>query len=447
MYFKLDKFLVVGISKSGIGSAELLLKIGAVCYIYDDSDSETVQKAKTALIEKGAIDVKRGESESVMDKIDVVVLSPGIAIDNEIPVEARKLGKRIIGELELGFGFCRSPFVAVTGTNGKTTTCTMINDILEFAGMNPVLCGNIGTPVTTVIDKLQENSIAVAEVSSFQLETVCHFQPHIAVILNITPDHLSRHYNMENYIFVKSKILSNLRESEFAVLGYDDPNVKKLAEKTKGKIIYFSAKTEVDGAYLSGDKIYFRGKYIADVSSLPISGEHNILNALAAVACAELLGVDETQIAESLKNFKGVKHRVQFIRAFGGVDYYNDSKATNVDATVKAIEMMTKPTVLIMGGKDKGLSFSELFAKIKKSGIIVHAVLTGETRSRLAESAAEAGYDNITVTGDFEMAVKIASMIAKEGENVLLSPACSSFDQFNNFEERGDKFIKLVESL
>lgn len=446
MYLKRDKFLVVGISRSGIAITETLLKRGAKCYVYDDSESETVKAAENNLAEKGATVVYRSEVAELLNEITVVVLSPGIPIDHDIPVRARKLGKRITGELDLASEFCLSPIIAVTGTNGKTTTCTMIENVLSAAGIDAKLCGNAGTPLSSVLDGLTENSVAVCETSSFQLETAYRFYPHIAVVTNVTPDHLSRHYNMENYVYLKKKILSNLRESEYAVLNYDDPTVKNFGENTRAKVVYFSAKTEVNGAYVAEGKVFYKGKYITDVNTLPISGEHNVLNLLATVCVAEIMGVGEETIVESVRGFKGVKHRIQYVRTLSGVDYFNDSKATNSDATIKAIDAMTKPTILILGGKDKGLEFKDLFSRISNSKVR-SVVLTGESRERMFLAANEEGYKNVSVVYDFEMAVEFASMIAEEGDAVLLSPACSSFDRFADYEERGNKFIELVESL
>ena len=446
MYLKKDKFLIVGASKSGIGAATLLLKKGAKCYVYDDNQSENVKNAERNLENLGAVIVSKEELAEVVENVNIVVLSPGVAIDHDVPVSAKRGGKRVIGELELASYFCHAPIVAVTGTNGKTTTCTMIDCVLSGAGIDSVLCGNIGTPVSTVLDKLNDDSVVVAEVSSFQLETVSRFAPHIAVVLNVTPDHLSRHYNMENYIFIKSRIVQGLKESEYAVLNYDDQTVRKFSEKTKAKIIYFSTKTEVDGAYVANGKIFYKGKYVVDVSALQFSEEHNLGNALATVCVAELMGVGEESIAENLCSFKGVRHRIQFIKSINGVDYYNDSKATNVDATIKAIDAMRKPTVLILGGKDKGLGYDGLFEKIKKSSV-KEVIMTGESKFALFESASRSSFKNLSVIDDFYLAIKVASMIAKPGDAVLLSPACSSFDRFSDFEERGEEFIKTVEAL
>ena len=446
MYLKKEKCLIVGVSKSGFSACCFLLERGARCFVYDDAETEAVKSALKDLFEKGATVVYKSEINELLGEITMVVLSPGVAIDHDIPVRARKLGKRIIGEFELASEFCLSPVIAVTGTNGKTTTCTMIDDVLKSGGVKSVLCGNVGTPLSSVLDKLSDDSVAVAEVSSFQLETVARFTPHIAVVTNITPDHLSRHYNMENYIYLKSKLLSNLRESEYAVLNYDDKTVRNFSEKTKGKVVYFSAETEVNGAYVSDGAIFYKGKRLAELSSLPVSGEHNVLNLLAAVCVAEIMGMSDEAIFEGIRGFKGVKHRIQYVKTVMGIDYYNDSKATNADASEKAIDAMKKPVVLILGGKDKGLDFDSLFVKIKNSQV-KSVVLTGESAPRLYNAAQKAGCENVFVASDFEIAVRLASFIAKSGDAVLLSPACSSYDRFSSFEERGDEFIRIVEAL
>ena len=445
MYLRKTVFLVVGVSKSGVGIAELLLKSGAKCYVYDDNENDRIKANLAELAEHGASVVDKSEVFALLRKIDAVGLSPGVAIDHEIPLAARKLGKRITGELELASEFCLAPIIAVTGTNGKTTTCTMIDAVLHGAGIKSELCGNVGTPLSAVEDNIDPDTVVVLEASSFQLETVRSFAPHIAIITNITPDHLSRHYNMDNYVYVKSKILANLTETEYAVLCYDDPLVRSLNEKTRGKVVYFSTKEEVNGAYVTDGKIFYKGKYITDLSSLPISGEHNTYNALACLCAAMIMGVDKEDIIEAFRTFKGVKHRIQFVKTVDGVDYYNDSKATNVDATVKAVATMSKPTVLIVGGKDKGLNFSPLFDGIKGSNV-KSIVATGESAFRIVESAKKSGFADISMTEDFNVAVYLAKKIAVCGDAVLLSPACSSFDRFTDFEQRGDAFIKLVEN-
>ena len=251
---------------------------------------------------------------------------------------------------------------------------------------------------------------------------------------------------MDNYLFIKSKVLLNLRESEYAVLNFDDPLVAKLADKTRAKVLYFSLKTRVNGGYVEEGKVYFKGKVVCDVSSLPFSGEHNLMNFLASLCVARVFGVADEITVNSVKAFKGVRHRIQYVQTIDGVDYYNDSKATNVDATVKAIDAMTKPTVLILGGKDKGLDYNELFEKIKRSQV-KSVVVTGESRSRMFESAMRVGFDKISVVEDFYLSIDLARIIADEGDCVLFSPACSSYDKFSDFEQRGESYIKYVESL
>ena len=293
MYLKKQTFLIVGISKSGTSATEFLLGKGARCYVYDDFETESITKEINRLCSLGATKVEKEEVFDLLKEISVVVLSPGVPIDHEIPLKAKKLGKRIIGELELAYTFAKSPIVAVTGTNGKTTTCTMIDVILKESGIKSILCGNIGTPVSKILHDCNDDTVIVAETSSFQLETVNSFTPHVAVITNVTPDHLSRHYNMENYLFVKSKILRNLRESEYAVLNFDDPLVVKLAEKTRANVVYFSTKTRVNGAYVEDGKIYYKGKMVCEISSLPFSGEHNLLNFLSSLCVAKIIGVSD----------------------------------------------------------------------------------------------------------------------------------------------------------
>ncbi|MBR2336840.1 MAG: UDP-N-acetylmuramoyl-L-alanine--D-glutamate ligase [Clostridia bacterium] len=446
MYLKKDKFLVVGMSKSGTACAEFLLKRGAVCYVYDDSDSPKIAEICTGIQNCGGVWVGKKEVYDLLNEIDVLVLSPGVAIDHDLPIRARKLGKRIIGEMELAYNFCKSPIIAVTGTNGKTTTCTMIDSVLKNADISTVLCGNIGKPLISTVDGLKGNEIMVVEASSFQLETASAFTPHVAVITNVTPDHLSRHYNMENYVFVKSRILANLKESEYAVLCYDDPLVQRLAEKTRAKILYFSAKTQVNGSYVEDGKIYFKGEAVAKLDDLPIKGEHNILNFLATLCVAKAMGLSCDDAVDGIKQFKGVKHRIQHVATVNGVEYVNDSKATNIDATCKAIDSMSRPTVLILGGKDKGIAFDGMFEKIKNSRV-KSVVVTGESRYRLLDSAKKVEYGNVSMTEDFYRAIDLARLLASEGDCVLLSPSCSSFDKFNDFEHRGDEFIRYVESF
>lgn len=446
MDIKNQVFLVAGLGISGKSAAELILKRGGRCFIYDDDTTEK-NTANIQYIESlGGELVLQPQLESTLDGIDVLVLSPGVPIDHKIAIMSKNKGKRIIGELELGYLSAIPTHVCITGTNGKTTTTSMVGEILKHGERNVHIVGNIGIPITSKCESFCSGDIIVSEVSSFQLETFTSFTPHIAVILNITPDHLSRHYNMDNYIFLKGKILRNLRESEYCVLNAEDATVKQFASTTRAKVVYFSDKTEVDGAYLSDGYICYKGENIVEVKDIPIGGEHNVQNALASVAVAKILGYDTQTIADGIKSFKGVKHRIELVCEKGGISYYNDSKATNIDATIKAIGCINKPTVLILGGKDKGLDYEVLFDGIKKSDVI-HVVLTGETRYKMLECASRMGYYDVTLTSSFESAIKIAGLECPEGGAVLLSPACSSFDEFSGYEERGNRFCEIVESL
>lgn len=445
MYFGNQKFLVAGMSKSGTAAADFLLRRGAVVYMYDDLADGAVKNAMLSLAEKGANIVAEGGLASAVEECDVLVLSPGIPIDHELPVAFRKKGKRIIGEAELGCLYLRASLVAVTGTNGKTTTVTMIDEILRTAGLSSCACGNIGLPISAKADELDYKDIAVAEISSFQLETLSSIRPHIAVVTNITEDHLNRHYNMENYIFLKSKLLRNMRESEFAVLNYDDVAVRGFAQNVRCPVRYFSVKERVKGAYLYEGALYFENEKIMDASELSLKGEHNVKNALAAICVCKLMGVESKTVGEALAKMKGVRHRIEIVAEKDGVVYIDDSKGTNVGATLTAIGCMQSDTVLLLGGKDKGYDYDVLFQKLKESRVI-HAVLYGENRFKLLASAVKSGFMQVTLCAGFDLAVKIASMTAKPGDCVLLSPASSSFDQFAGYEERGDRFAELVAS-
>ena len=446
MYFGNQKFLIAGMSRSGCAACGFLLARGAGVCMYDDVDSPAVRRSMEELASRGAVCVPREKLAAAAEECDVLVLSPGIPIDHELPVAFRKKGKRIIGEAELGCLYLRAALVAVTGTNGKTTTVTMIDEVLRAAGFSSCACGNIGLPITAKADELDYKDIAVAEISSFQLETLSSIRPHVAVVTNIAEDHLNRHYNMENYVFLKSKLLRNMRESEFAVLNYDDGRVREFAKNVRCPVRWFSVRERVKGAYLYEGGLYFENEKIMDAADLSLKGEHNVKNALAAICACKLLGAESKTVGEALAKMKGVKHRIQTVAEIGGVTYIDDSKGTNVDATLTAVGCMQSDTVLLLGGKDKGYDYDALFEKLKGSRA-VHAVLYGENRFKLLGSAVKSGYTQVTLCADFALAVRIASMTARSGQCVLLSPASSSFDMFSGYEERGEKFCEIVAGL
>lgn len=443
MYLLKQKFLVAGISKSGVASANLLLKHGATVYIYDDVENELVEQSIQNLVNQGAIRVDTPQLEKMAEICDVLVLSPGIPIDHSLPILFKRRKKRIIGEMELGMQFLHNTNIAVTGTNGKTTIVTMLDTILKADSMTSVACGNIGLPLCSVVEELEKDAIVVLEVSSFQLETLYSLIPHIYIVSNITEDHLNRHYTMENYIFLKNKPMRLMRESEFAVLNYDDNNVRIFAEQAKCNIVYFSMRTVVDGGYIRDNCIYYFDEKIMQINDLSLKGKHNIQNALAAICAAKIMGVSNESILSSLKSLKGVRHRFEKVAEFNGITYINDSKGTNVDATITAIEQLDRESVLLLGGQDKGYNYNILFEKIKESNI-VHTIIYGENRYKLLQSAIQCNESRITLCADFTLAVKIAQMTAKSGQIILLSPASSSLDAFKNYAERGELFERLV---
>ena len=446
MIIKGGKFLVVGISKSGVAASEFLLSEGGRVYIYDRADTERVKRMKEPLVNKGCIELNNEQALKIIPELDAVVLSPGVAIDNEIPVAAKKAGVKITGEFELGSSYCKAPFIAVTGTNGKTTTVSMIDALLKAGGINSLAAGNIGVPICSGAIKAEKTDVVVAEVSSFQLETMRNFLPHIACLINFSEDHMDRHYNMTNYAFLKKRLFKNLSESEYAVLNEDCQLCEEVASETRAKKVWFSTSNETNGAYLLGGRIYYLGEHIMDEKELSMSGKHNVENALCAICVAKLMGVKSDDIASALSSFKGVKHRIEEVCVKNGITFYNDSKATNIDSCLKAVKTMKSPTVLILGGSDKGYEFDALFEGIKYSQVS-HVVMTGECRSKLAAAAIKTGFDNYSVISDFERAVNSAYKLCPNGGNVLLSPATASFDCFSDYEERGERFKELAGNL
>lgn len=443
MYIKNQTFLILGVSKSGFNACKLILERGGKCFLYEELKSTKIDNSINTLISLGAKFVLPNEVDDVLKDIDVLVISPGVAINHQVAVKTKELNKRIIGELELGFQSFTPTFVGVTGTNGKTTTVSLIDAILKNEKVKSVLCGNVGIPLTQIAQKVDKDTVCVAEVSSFQLESVSSFCPHISCILNISPDHLERHYTMDNYVFLKKRIFKNQRESEYTVLNFDDNVVSNFAKEVSSKIVYVSTNQIVDGAYRLNGDLYFKNEKIISENQLKIKGEHNVYDVLFAIAVAKLLGVKTETVQKTLMEFNGVRHRIELIKESNGVCFYDDSKATNTASTISAIESMDKPTILILGGSEKGEKYAELFEKIKVSQV-KHVVITGASGLNMIKDAVNVGFLNYTYTSDFYYAVKFAKTIAKQNENVLLSPACASFDFFSNYEERGEAFKKIV---
>lgn len=452
MNFEGKKVLVCGMARSGVSAAQCLYELGARVTI---SDSKAEEKLAEALQPLEGMDIRRCLGDQAqpadLESYDLAVTSPGIPMQAPILRAVQAAGVPLIGELELGAQVSRAPLYAVTGTNGKTTTTTLIGEIFRNLGKTTYVVGNIGYPFTACALQCGEEDVAVAEVSSFQLETITTFHPHIAVMCNITEDHLNRHGTMEEYIRVKERIFENMGQGDYAVLNLDDPIVRGMAERIPCTPAFFSRRQEVEtGAYLEGEEVVFslngHKKRVLRADEIRIPGEHNLENALAATALAMLAGVPAPVVRHTLKTFPGVEHRIETVRTVEGVTYINDSKGTNVDASIRAVRAMKAPTVLLAGGYDKHTDFLPLAREILASKIHTVVVL-GDTAEQIERALRAVGFESILHAKTFEEAVLLARSCAREGENVLLSPACASFDMFQDYEERGRVFKEIVSRL
>lgn len=452
MNFEGKKVLVCGMARSGVSAAQCLYELGARVTI---SDSKAEEKLAEALQPLEGMDIRRCLGDQAqpadLESYDLAVTSPGIPMQAPILRAVQAAGVPLIGELELGAQVSRAPLYAVTGTNGKTTTTTLIGEIFRNLGKTTYVVGNIGYPFTACALRCGEEDVAVAEVSSFQLETISTFHPHIAVMCNITEDHLNRHGTMEEYIRVKERIFENMGQGDYAVLNLDDPIVRGMAERIPCTPAFFSRRQEVEtGAYLEGEEVVFslngHKKRVLRADEIRIPGEHNLENALAATALAMLAGVPAPVVRHTLKTFPGVEHRIETVRTVEGVTYINDSKGTNVDASIRAVRAMKVPTVLLAGGYDKHTDFLPLAREILTSKIHTVVVL-GDTAEQIERALRAVGFESILHAKTFEEAVLLARSCAREGENVLLSPACASFDMFQDYEERGRVFKEIVSRL
>lgn len=452
MNFEGKKVLVCGMARSGVSAAQCLYELGARVTI---SDSKAEEKLAEALQPLEGMDIRRCLGDQAqpadLESYDLAVTSPGIPMQAPILRAVQAAGVPLIGELELGAQVSRAPLYAVTGTNGKTTTTTLIGEIFRNLGKTTYVVGNIGYPFTACALQCGEEDVAVAEVSSFQLETISTFHPHIAVMCNITEDHLNRHGTMEEYIRVKERIFENMGQGDYAVLNLDDPIVRGMAERIPCTPAFFSRRQEVEtGAYLEGEEVVFslngHKKRVLRADEIRIPGEHNLENALAATALAMLAGVPAPVVRHTLKTFPGVEHRIETVRTVEGVTYINDSKGTNVDASIRAVRAMKAPTVLLAGGYDKHTDFLPLAREILTSKIHTVVVL-GDTAEQIERALRAVGFESILHAKTFEEAVLLARSCAREGENVLLSPACASFDMFQDYEERGRVFKEIVSRL
>jgi UDP-N-acetylmuramoylalanine--D-glutamate ligase len=445
------KVLVFGSGKSGIGAADLLGSVGAKPVIYDgnaDIDKAAVVHKTSGKYE---VEVYAGElSKEVSDSLDLVVLSPGVPTDIPIVRSFYDRGIPVWGEVELAYRTGKGRVLAITGTNGKTTTTALLGKIMADACPSVFVVGNIGTPYTSRALEMKEDTVTVAEISSFQLETIEKFAPKVSAILNITEDHLNRHHTMEEYIRVKELITSNQGPEDVCVLNYEDEVLREFGTHTVPKTVYFSSVRRLpQGIFLEGDTIVLKTEKeeipVVRTGELKLLGQHNYENVMAAVAMAYYAGVEMDSIRKSICEFTAVEHRIEYVTEKNGVAYYNDSKGTNPDAAIKGIQAMNRPTLLIGGGYDKESSYDEWIQAFDNK--VRYLVLIGQTREKIRDTALRLGFTDIILCEDLKEAVQVCAEKAQPGDAVLLSPACASWGQFDNYEQRGDMFKEYVRSL
>ena len=449
MDLKNKRVLVVGIGKSGIAAAHFLRARGARVTISDARPATTIAELNP-LLDAGIMVETGSHGLLTFRRQDLIVVSPGVPLSVPELKQVRALGMRVLGELELGTQFLQGEVLAITGSNGKTTTTSLLGEILQASGRPTLVGGNIGLPVVDMVPASTPQTANVLEVSSFQLETIESFQPHIALVLNITPDHLDRHGSFENYAAAKARITENQTPQDFLILNAEDKPTQMIAAKTKAQIFWFSPSRQVkQGAFVHGEGIYFRAaeglppEPVLPVAEIPLAGAHNVENVLAAVCAARLAGVPADTIRRAVAAFKAVEHRLEFVREVAGVRYFNDSKATNVDATAKAIAAFPGGVHIILGGKDKDSDYTPLAPLLRDR---VRTVITiGSAADKIR--AQLSGAAPILGAGTLDQAVAVAREKAEPGDVVLLAPACASFDQFESYEHRGRVFKQLVSAL
>lgn len=450
------KVLVVGSGKSGIGAAGLLGKLGALPVLFDANEKLDAEAVKEKAGNIPGLEVIIGSiPEERKKEFALVVISPGVPVDAPMLEEYRTLSIPIWGEIELAYAFSKGKVAAITGTNGKTTTTTLVGQIMSAFYESVYVVGNIGSPYTDIALLTRQDTVTVAEISSFQLETIHTFHPAVSAILNITPDHLNRHHTMECYVKTKEKIAENQMKEDTCVLNYEDSYTRDFGSRCPAKVVYFSSKRELEeGVFLEGEEIFMaeqipgRGREkqrLMNIHDMNLVGICNVENVMAAIAICHAMKVPLDIILNTIKVFKAVEHRIEYVATKNGVDYYNDSKGTNPDAAIQGIRAMNRPTVLIGGGYDKGSEYDEWIEACE--GKVKALVLLGQTKEKIAACARNHGISNIFMADTFEEAFEICVAQAKPGDAVLLSPACASWGMFPNYEVRGKLFKELVEKI
>lgn len=448
-----QKVLVAGSGKSGIAAAKLLLKMGGEVVLYDSNENLDLEKLKSKFEEDDKITYVLGElSRTDLLGVELSVISPGIPLDAPFVAVLDEAEVPIWSEIQLAYQVAKGKLIAITGTNGKTTTTALVGEIMKAHFEEVFVVGNIGIPYTEMALETTEESVTVAEVSSFQLETIMDFHPNVSAILNITPDHLDRHGTMENYIEIKERVTVNQTEEDCVVLNYDDAVLRAFGEdeELKPKVLFFSSTQSLkEGIYLEDTKIVYahdrKKEEVVDVNELQLLGKHNHENVMAAIAIAIRMGVPMECIRKTVQEFQAVEHRIEFVLERSGVRYYNDSKGTNPDAAIQALRAMPGPVILIAGGYDKHSEYDEWVSEF--AGRVKYLVLLGQTRDKIAECAKAHGFTDIMYAEDMAEAVRVCAAYADTGDYVLLSPACASWGMFANYEQRGDIFKECVRNL
>jgi len=451
MFLADKRILIIGLAVTGVPLVKVLSKLGAKIVVNDMKSREKLEESILEL-EDYKIEYILGKHPASLDEIghiDLVVVSPGIPL--EIPFIKNIINNQIeiIGEIELAYRLTKASIVAITGTNGKTTTTALIGEIFKKANLKAHIVGNIGVAAISKALESKPEDVMVMEVSSFQLETIVEFHPKISVLLNITSDHLDRHKTMQNYKNAKANIFNKQNSNDYAVINFDDPLVREMSKKITAKKVFFSRKKILnEGIYVEDDNIViFFGKKVRviQIDKLKILGKHNLENALAATAIAYIMGIEASAIKDTLETFEGVKHRLEFVDTINGVKFINDSKGTNPCASIKAIEAVKKPIILIAGGMDKGGEFREFVKAF--AGKVSRMLVYGETTDKLYCAALEEGFIKVQKVCDLEKAVRVAFENSTSGDTILLSPACASWDMYSNFEKRGEHFKEIVSSI
>lgn len=451
MDFSGKNVVVVGAGKSGLGAVALLHTLGAKITLFDGNENADRNALTEQVREYEVESVYVGElPENVVEKSQMLVLSPGVPTDTEFVHKFRENGAVILGEIELGYQVSKGRLIGITGTNGKTTTTTLVGQIMDEYFGNTFVVGNIGNPYTLEALKTTEKAVTVAEISSFQLETAIDFKPDVSAILNITPDHLNRHHTMENYAKAKEAIAGKQTKNETCVLNYENEYTREFGERCSANVVYFSSATKLEnGYYLDGEEIVVSkdGEVtkLMNIHDMNLVGICNVENVMAAIAISKAMGVPYENILDTVKRFKAVEHRIEFVATKKGVDYYNDSKGTNPDAAIQGIKAMSKPTILIGGGYDKGNEYDEWIEAFDNK--VKLFVLIGQTRDKIADCAKKHGFESIVMADTFEEAMDICIENAKAGDAVLLSPACASWGMFPNYEVRGQMFKEIVNEI